>query len=208
MPAKSTSEAMPANPQEIARIRDILLGPHIREYDQRFQQTARDLDRLRMDIEKLTEQLHEQAESQARSLDQQVQRLQSNLASQEQQGIERAAEESSHVNARLTELGGRLDAQSASQSERLKQEAERLDRSIASLDSSASKKLQSLQKEMRQSDDDLRKELRDLVDRLTDEKTDRRSLGQMLVEIGSQLSTGGAAVGLDDLLAGLGNSSK
>ena len=61
---------------------------------------------------------------------------------------------------------------------------------------------------MRQADDDLRKELRDLVDRLTDEKTDRRSLGQMFIEIGNQLSTGGAAVGLDDLLAGLGNNSK
>ena len=91
MAAKTTAETAPANTQEIARIRDIVLGPHIREYDQRFQQTARDLERLRMDIEKLTEQLHEQADAQARSLDQQVQRLQTSLSDQDQRDVARTA---------------------------------------------------------------------------------------------------------------------
>ena len=107
---------------------------------------------------------------------------------------------------RLAELLAKLDTEATALKDRQKSESERLDKQLSSLDSAMTKKVQGLQKEMRQSDDDLRKELRDLVDKLTDEKTDRRSLGQMLVEIGNQLSTGGAAVGLDDLLASLGNN--
>ncbi len=109
MAAKTTTEAAPANAQEIARIRDILLGPHIREYDQRFQQTARDLERLRMDIEKLTEQLHEQADNQTGNLDQQMQRLTNSLSDHDQRSLARMAEESSRVDGRLAELGSKQE---------------------------------------------------------------------------------------------------
>jgi hypothetical protein len=60
-----------------------------------------------------------------------------------------------------------------------------------------------LQRESRDSDEDLRRELREMVEKLTHDKTDRQSLGQMLVEIGGQLISGGNAVSLDDLLTGL-----
>ena len=80
MVAKSATDNQTATTQEIARIRDILLGPQIRETDQRFQQLTRDIERLQQDIQRLTEQLHEQAAAQSQSLDHQVTRLQGDLA--------------------------------------------------------------------------------------------------------------------------------
>ncbi len=46
-------------PQELDRIRDIILGPQIRLYEQRFQQMAADLDRFQGIIGQLEEQLSE-----------------------------------------------------------------------------------------------------------------------------------------------------
>ena len=71
------------------------------------------------------------------------------------------------------------------------------------VDSTLNKKLQTLQRDTRQANDDLRRELREMVQKLTHDKTDRQSLGQMLIEIGGQLTRGSGAVGLDDLLSGL-----
>jgi predicted RNase H-like nuclease (RuvC/YqgF family) len=55
-------------PQEVDRIRDIIFGPQIRDYEQRFQNTQRDLDRLQQGIDQLTEQLAEQDSSHNKKL--------------------------------------------------------------------------------------------------------------------------------------------
>jgi hypothetical protein len=113
--------------QEVDRIRDIIFGAQMRDYEQRFQTVQRDLDRLQGEIDRLTEQLSEQG----------------------------------------TDHG---------------------------------KRLQSLRQEMRQVDEDLRDELRQTAQKLTVEKVDRLALGQLLIELGTQLKTGGS---LADLLGGL-----
>ena len=63
MSGKSTLEtaAGVSTPQDIARIRDILLGPQMREYEQRFALVQRDLERLQSLADQLTEHLQEQA---------------------------------------------------------------------------------------------------------------------------------------------------
>lgn len=48
------------NSQEVERIRDIIFGAQIRDYEQRFQLFQRDLKRLQQEIDRLTEQLAEQ----------------------------------------------------------------------------------------------------------------------------------------------------
>jgi hypothetical protein len=53
------SPATERTPQELDRIRDIILGPQIRLYEQRFQQMAADLDRFQGIIGQLEEQLSE-----------------------------------------------------------------------------------------------------------------------------------------------------
>jgi len=105
--------------QEVDRIRDIIFGPQMRDYQQRFQIFQRDLERLQQEIDHLTEQLADQ-------------------------------------------------------------------------DSSQSKKLQDLRREMRKADDGLRDELRETAQRLTIEKVDRIALGELFIELGTHLKTGGS----------------
>ncbi len=113
--------------QEVDRIRDIIFGPQMRDYEQRFQIVQRDLDRLQQEIDRLSEQLTDQ-------------------------------------------------------------------------DSAQSKKLQNLHREMRQADDGLRDELRQIAQNLMTDKVDRVALGELFIELGTHLKTGGT---LADLLESL-----
>jgi predicted nucleic acid-binding Zn-ribbon protein len=115
--------------QEVDRIRDIIFGPQMRDYEQRFQIIQRDLDRLQQEIDRLAEQLTEQ-------------------------------------------------------------------------DSSQGKKLQNLRREMRQADEDLRDELRQTAQNLMTDKVDRVALGELFIELGTHLKTGGS---LADVLESLGD---
>lgn len=54
--------------REIHRIRDIIFGPQMRDYEQRFQMLQRDLERLQQEVDRLTAQLSEQDSSQAKKL--------------------------------------------------------------------------------------------------------------------------------------------
>jgi DNA repair exonuclease SbcCD ATPase subunit len=121
----------PAAPEEggpeVDRIRDIIFGPQMRDYQQRFQTVQRDLDRLQQEINQLSEQLAEQDRSQG-------------------------------------------------------------------------ERLQALRKEVRRADDDLRNELRETAKELGTAKVDRVILGDLFVELGTRLKTGGA---FSDLLRGL-----
>ena len=107
--------------QEVERIRDIIFGTQMRDYEQRFQTVQRDLERLQQEIDRLTEQLAEQGSSQ-------------------------------------------------------------------------SKKAQDLRREMRKADDDLRDELRQTAQSLTTDKADRVALGELFIELGTQLKTGASLV--------------
>ncbi len=52
------------NSQEVERIRDIIFGSQMRDYEQRFQIFQRDVKRLQQEIDRLTEQLAEQSSEQ------------------------------------------------------------------------------------------------------------------------------------------------
>jgi ElaB/YqjD/DUF883 family membrane-anchored ribosome-binding protein len=121
--AKAMSQVESA--QEVDRIRDIIFGPQMQDYEQRFQIIQRDLDRLQQEIDRLTEQ-----------------------------------------------------------------------------DSSQGKKLQNLRREMQQADEDLRDELRQTAQNLMTDKVDRVALGELFVELGTHLKTGGS---LADVLESLGD---
>jgi predicted nucleic acid-binding Zn-ribbon protein len=121
-----------AAPQEVDRIRDIIFGHQMRDYDQRFQTFERDLDRVQKALDHLTEQLADQ-------------------------------------------------------------------------DSTLGKKLQTLRRDMRQADDALRDELRETAQQVTADKVDRATLGELFIELGNHLKTGGSLV---DLLKGLEKTEK
>jgi chromosome segregation ATPase len=54
--------------QEVDRIRDIIFGSQMRDYEQRFKNAQRDLDRLQQELDRLTEQLTEQDNNQGKKL--------------------------------------------------------------------------------------------------------------------------------------------
>ena len=76
--------------------------------------------------------------------------------------------------------------------ERLQQEIDRLNEQLADQDSGHGKKLQALRREVRKADSDLRAELRDTAQKLTADKVDRVALGQLFIEMGTNLTAGGS----------------
>jgi len=127
MASQEPVKADAANDQEVDRIRDIIFGPQMRDYDQRFHNILDDIDRANRAIERLGEV---QSEHEA----------------------------------------------------------------------NFNKKVQALRTELRQEDDSLRAELRQAIDRLTTDKVDRVNLGDLLIQLGTQLKKTG---GDGNLLAGL-----
>jgi chromosome segregation ATPase len=117
----ATEKAKPSPgeaPKDVERVRDIIFGPQMRDYDQRFHTIQRDIERLRQELEQLNEQMGE-------------------------------------------------------------------------MDREQGKRVQTLRREARQSDDDLRTELRQTSQKLQLEKVDRMALGELFVELGNHLKTGG-----------------
>ncbi|MBN1979758.1 MAG: hypothetical protein JW918_20375 [Anaerolineae bacterium] len=88
---------------------------------------------------------------------------------------------------------------------RLQKEIDSLSERLTNQDDEQGKKLQGLRRDMRKADDDLRDELRQISRKLADEKVDREVLGQMFIELGTRLTTGGS---LADLLQGLEESGQ
>jgi predicted nucleic acid-binding Zn-ribbon protein len=80
--------------------------------------------------------------------------------------------------------------------ERLQGEIDHLAERLAEQDRVQADRLQALRRELRKADDDLRAELREAVQKLTGDKVDRMDLGQVFIEIGNYLKTGGTTSGL------------
>jgi chromosome segregation ATPase len=63
-----SDQQVPSSSQELDRIRDIIFGGQMRDYQQQFQALQRDLNRLQQEIDRLTEQLAEQDGAQGKKL--------------------------------------------------------------------------------------------------------------------------------------------
>lgn len=69
MPAKQPAVSQEETPQEVDRIRDIIFGSQMRDYEQRFQMILRDLERLQQEIDRLSDRLAEQDSEQSKKLE-------------------------------------------------------------------------------------------------------------------------------------------
>ncbi|MCU0520027.1 MAG: hypothetical protein MUF84_04965 [Anaerolineae bacterium] len=65
-PADETSKA--STPQDVERIRDIIFGRQMRDYEGRFGEVTRDLERLQQEIDRLTGALADQDGDHAKKL--------------------------------------------------------------------------------------------------------------------------------------------
>ena len=67
MSSKQTNNPLETG-QDVERIRDIIFGPQMRDYEQRFQNVRRDVDRLQQELDRLTERLTDQGGDQNKKL--------------------------------------------------------------------------------------------------------------------------------------------
>jgi hypothetical protein len=86
--------------------------------------------------------------------------------------------------------------------EGLQGELEALREQVSAQGKEQDKKLQALRDDTRRSDDDLRAEMRQAVDRLTMDKVDRSTLGDLLIELGNRLKQDSALGSLLETLDG------
>lgn len=197
----------PLQEESVDRIRDIIFGPKMRDYEQRFEALVRDLVRLQGEVDRLGEQLEARDAAQAKQ-----------LQAARQEGRQADAELRGELKAEATRLAGQLTEQQAAQGNAvqavrqelgqvneslqaaLKAEAAQLGSALEDQDRGHKDALQAMRQELRAADADLRDELRAVMQRLTDDKTDRSTLGELFIELGSHIKGGGS---LSDLLQGL-----
>jgi chromosome segregation ATPase len=197
----------PLQGESVERIREIIFGPKMRDYEQRFEAVTRDLGRLQQELDHLNEQLTAKDAAQGK-----------NLQGMRQELRQTGSDLRKELKAEITRAGAQLTEQTAAQATNLqtlrqelhqadddlhaqaKADLEELATQMAEQDAVQKTNLGDLRQELRKADADLREELRQIAQRLTDDKTDRSTLGELFIELGGHLKTGGS---LADLLQNL-----
>ncbi len=193
--------------ESVERVRDIIFGPKMRDYEQRFEAITRDLGRLQAELDRLNEQLAARDAAQGRNL--QAVRQELRQADDEIRAALKAetgrlaaqqAEQDAEHTRREKDLRQELQQADGELHATLKAEIGRLSAELADQSAAQEAALQHLRQELRGADADLRDELRQIAQRLTDDKADRAVLGDLFIELGNHVKAGGS---LADLLQGL-----
>lgn len=79
---------------------------------------------------------------------------------------------------------------------RLQQTLVQLQEQLSSREQEQSRRLQALRREMADADDSIRAELRQSTAQLTADKVDRSTLGDLFIELGNQIKSGGSLTNL------------
>ena len=194
--------------ESVDRIRDIIFGPKMRDYEQRFEALVRDMGRLQGEIDRLGEQLTSRDAAQTKAvqgLRQELRQADGELRSEIKGELGRLGSQVGEQNAaQTTALGNLRQELSRADSELLDKvqvQIEGLSVQMGEQDTAHLSQQQTLRQELRKADTELREELRQIAQRLTDDKTDRSTLGELFIELGQHVKTGGS---LTDLLKDLG----
>lgn len=105
--------------QEVDRIRDIIFGPQMRDYQERFQLVARDLERLQQELDRLSQQLADQDGNQSKKLQalrREMREADDNLRAELRQGMEQLTNDKvsrESLGELFIELGARLKSAGA-----------------------------------------------------------------------------------------------
>ncbi len=168
----------------VERIREIIFGPIMRDYDQRFEGVTRDLSRLQDEVDRLNDLLATRDAAQTKSLQtarQELRQADSDLRTETRNELARLSAQLTEQNTSQTALvQGVRDELSRAVSDLhadFVAGKEQLGAHLAEETAARSMELQTLRQELRKADLDLRDELRQIAQRLTDTKTDRGLLG-------------------------------
>jgi type VI protein secretion system component VasK len=194
--------------ESVDRIRDIIFGPKMRDYEQRFEALVRDVGRLQGEIDRLGEQLTSKDAAQAKAIQglrHELRQANGELRSEMKGELGRLGSQMTEQNAaQTTSLGNlRQDLNRADSDllDTVQVQIEGLSGQMGEQDAAHRTQQETLRQELRKADAELREELRQIAQRLTDDKTDRSTLGELFIELGQHVKTGGS---LTDLLKDLG----
>ena len=194
--------------ESVDRIRDIIFGPKMRDYDQRFEALVRDVGRLQGDIDQLSEKLTSKDAAQVKavhSLRQELRQADGEIRSEMKGEVVRLGNQMAEQNAAQTvslgNLRQELNRADSDLTEKTKLQIEDLSAQMSEQDATHRTQQEAQRQELRKADAELREELRQIAQRLTDSKTDRSMLGELFIELGQHVKKGGS---LTDMLNDLG----
>ncbi len=198
---------------EADRVREIIFGGQMQEYERRFTDLRREMERVLTDLrqmqdgisefEKVQTKRIETLERETRQTDDELRREVDRLRSQDamlQQLLTQVRQQEmlgQSVQGNTIELRKTVSQQ--------EQDLRTLRTTIGEHRDQRERKLDDLKREVRQAENGLLAELRRVTDRLDDQKTDRKALASMLMEIATRLETGSNVTGL---LGGLSTSAQ
>lgn len=206
-PDQSRSRIQPA---EADRLRQIIFGAQIEEYERRFSDLLREQERITSDLRQMQDRFAEFEKNFLRRFDtiEMESRRQGDELRREQ---ERQRSRDTQSQQLLTQVRQQEDSltgiaagiltikrvQSTHETDLRTSKTELID-----VRDQIEQRTQSLRREIRTAEDAIRAELRRIADRLEDQKTDRRALASMLTEIATRLETGNTVTGLMENLSG------
>lgn len=205
-PAARAEELRPPSLRlsEVDRLREIIFGPHIEDYDRRFTVLRRDIDRMLSELRALQDQSATSDKGHTRrieALEAGVQSLRDELNREnERQRIHESAIRKILTQVRQQELALQNFSKQFSESGKslanLESDLRALNSALGEQRAAHDRAQQDLRREMRQVDDDLRNDIRQFIDRLDYQKTDRKALAAMLIEVATRLETGSSVTSL------------
>lgn len=198
----------PLRKAETERLRDILFGSQMEEYERRFADLRREIDRVLNDWERAREAMDESREAQRERLDgferewrASHQALNHELDKVRTQGpvLQNLVPQMRQLQVLINGFGRELSDIRGSLT-RENQELRALRSTVEQYRDQQERNLDTLKREKRLAEDELKDELRRVADRLGEEKTDRKVLAAILVELASRLETGYDPSGMLEVL--------
>jgi chromosome segregation ATPase len=198
---------------ESDRLRDILFGAQIEEYDRRFADMRRELELQSNHMREITERLgdleksiarrFETIELDVRTLSDDARREADRNRNRESLQQQLTSQVRQHEETIVSIGEGLLDLRKS----HAMHEADIRGNKAGLIDTrdQLEQRTQVLRREIRSTEDSVRAELRRIADRLENQKTDRRALASMLIELATRLETGSNVTGL---LEGLKSSKE
>lgn len=191
-------------PAEVDRLREILFGAQIQEYERRFGDITRTIDRMGADLIEARERLGELEKALWRrmeTLELNLRRLTDELSREKDRQrrheilVQQLATQVRQHEETLKASGDAIvDLRKAHTS--YENELRSTRTTIIDVRDQIEQRGQALRREFRQNDDDLRAELHRVAERLAYQKTDRKALASMLIEVAARLETGSSITGL------------
>lgn len=198
---------------EVNRLREIVFGDQIQEYERRFADLEREMKRVLASLRQMQDDLSDFEKAQTQRFDvlergmhqadDELRRELTRLRTHE------AMLQQLHTQVRQQELLGQNVQEQATA---LRKAAAQQESDLRSLKASAEenritheRKLDNLKREVQHGADELLSELRQVTERLNIQKTDRKALASMLIEVATRLETGGNVA---SLFEGLTNSTQ